>query len=93
MGKTCSKLLGLDLLWTEENKLPAYFVLIGGQRRLLGSGHTGRQSLERDIDGLPIIPAPRDRQPAGFHTCVWQKIAIQPCTFSDPSPFFDTIDL
>ena len=30
VGKTCSKLLGLDLLWTEENKLPVYFVLIGG---------------------------------------------------------------
>ena len=28
VGKTCSKLLRVELLWAEENKLPKYFVLI-----------------------------------------------------------------
>lgn len=28
VGKTCSKLLRIELLWAEENKLPKYFVLI-----------------------------------------------------------------
>ncbi len=28
VGKTCSKLLRMELLWAEENKLPKYFVLI-----------------------------------------------------------------
>lgn len=28
VGKTCSKLLRIELLWSEENKLPKYFVLI-----------------------------------------------------------------
>lgn len=28
VGKTCSKLLGIELEWAEENKLPHYFVLI-----------------------------------------------------------------
>lgn len=28
VGKTCSKLLRIELLWAEENRLPKYFVLI-----------------------------------------------------------------
>jgi len=30
VGKTCTKLLGIDLEWIEENKLPTYFVLVCG---------------------------------------------------------------
>lgn len=30
VGKTCSKLLGIELEWMEENKLPSYFVLVCG---------------------------------------------------------------
>lgn len=30
VGKTCSKLFGINLEWIEENKLPTYFVLVCG---------------------------------------------------------------
>lgn len=30
VGKTASKLLGIELVWMEENRLPAYFVLVNG---------------------------------------------------------------
>lgn len=30
VGKTASKLLGVELVWMEENRLPAYFVLVNG---------------------------------------------------------------
>lgn len=30
VGKTCSQLLGINLEWVQENKLPAYFVLVCG---------------------------------------------------------------
>ncbi len=30
VGKTASKLLGVELMWMEEKKLPAYFVLVNG---------------------------------------------------------------
>lgn len=30
VGLTVSKLLGIDLLWCEEGKLPEYFVMVGG---------------------------------------------------------------
>lgn len=30
VGKTCSELLGIELEWIEENKLPSYFVLVCG---------------------------------------------------------------
>jgi predicted metal-binding protein len=30
VGKTVSKLLGIELEWIEEGKIPSYFVLVGG---------------------------------------------------------------
>ena len=30
VGRTLSKLMGIDLLWQEEEKLPEYYVLVGG---------------------------------------------------------------
>lgn len=30
VGKTVSELMGLDLLWVEEGKIPEYFVLVSG---------------------------------------------------------------
>ncbi|WP_037373232.1 DUF2284 domain-containing protein [Anaerovorax odorimutans] len=30
VGKTCSKLLGIELVWCEEEKLPEYFTLVSG---------------------------------------------------------------
>lgn len=30
VGKTCSKLMGIDLIWSQEGKLPAYFTLVNG---------------------------------------------------------------
>ena len=63
VGKTCSKLLGLELEWAEENKLPGHFVLVSallckdswpadgdlsGRSGLAASDNSGLSGLDKD---------------------------------------------
>lgn len=51
VGKTCSKLLRVELLWAEERKLPGYFVLISA---LLANEETVTFQLKAPASGKPL---------------------------------------